>query len=69
MSCPGHYTPGERDPATHSIGGWVGPIAGVDVLEKRKVSFLPQTPDRPMYSLVTTPTTLSCLSLQTIVFT
>jgi len=41
----------------------------VDVLEKRKVSFLPQTPDRPMYSLVTTPTTLSCLSLQTIVFT
>lgn len=27
QSCPGHYTPGERVPATHSIGGWVGPIA------------------------------------------
>jgi len=69
MSCPGHYTPGERVPATHSIGGWVGPIVVVDVLKNRKVSFLSQTPDRPACSPVTIPTTLSCLPLQTIVFT
>jgi hypothetical protein len=24
------FTPGERAPATHWIGGWVGPTAGLD---------------------------------------
>jgi hypothetical protein len=24
-SCPGPFTPGERSPCTHFIGGWVGP--------------------------------------------
>jgi len=43
LSCPGHYTPGERAPATHSIQDWVGPIAVVDVLEK---SFLPPSNPR-----------------------
>jgi hypothetical protein len=35
-SCPGHFTPRERAPGTHSIGGWVGPKAVLDVV-KRKI--------------------------------
>jgi hypothetical protein len=27
-SCPGCFTPGERAPGTHWIGGWVDPRAG-----------------------------------------
>jgi hypothetical protein len=33
-SRPGRFTPGERAPGTHWIGGWVGPRAGLDDLEK-----------------------------------
>jgi hypothetical protein len=29
--------PRERAPGTHWIGGWVGPIAGLDAGEKRKI--------------------------------
>jgi hypothetical protein len=29
-SRPGRFTPGERAPGTHWIGGWVDPTAGVD---------------------------------------
>jgi hypothetical protein len=32
-SRPGRFTPGERSPGTHWIGGWVGPIAGLDAVE------------------------------------
>jgi hypothetical protein len=28
-------TPGKRAPGTHRIGGWLGPRAGLDVMEKR----------------------------------
>jgi hypothetical protein len=28
------FTPGERAPCTHWIGGWVGPRAGLDDMEK-----------------------------------
>jgi hypothetical protein len=28
--------PGKEPPGTHCIGGWVGPTAGLDVVEKRK---------------------------------
>jgi hypothetical protein len=31
------FTPGERAPGTHLIGGWVGPRAGLDDVEKRKL--------------------------------
>jgi hypothetical protein len=31
FSRPGRFTPGERAPGTHWIGGWVDPIAGLDV--------------------------------------
>jgi hypothetical protein len=30
----GRFTPWERAPGTHWIGGWVGPRAGVDDIEK-----------------------------------
>jgi hypothetical protein len=30
------FTPGERAPGTHWIGGWVDPRASLDDLEKRK---------------------------------
>jgi hypothetical protein len=30
------FTPGERAPRVHWIGGQVGPIAGLDVTEKKK---------------------------------
>jgi hypothetical protein len=36
-SRPGHFTPRERAPGTHGIGGWVGPRAGPDAVVKRKV--------------------------------
>jgi hypothetical protein len=38
-SRPGRFTPEEKAPGTHWIGGWVAPRAGVDDVERRK--FLP----------------------------
>jgi hypothetical protein len=32
----GRFTPGEKAPVTHWIGGWVGPRTGLDDMEKRK---------------------------------
>jgi hypothetical protein len=29
------FTPGERAAGTHCIGGWVGPRAGLDDVEKK----------------------------------
>jgi hypothetical protein len=36
-SCPGRFTPRERAPGTHWIGGWVGPRAGEDAVVRRKI--------------------------------
>jgi hypothetical protein len=33
-----YFTPEETAPGTHYIQGWVGPRAGLDVMEKRKIS-------------------------------
>jgi hypothetical protein len=30
----GRFTPGERAPGTHWIGGWVGPRAGLDDMKE-----------------------------------
>jgi len=35
-SRPGRFTPGEKSPGTHRIGGWVGTRAGLDAVAKRK---------------------------------
>jgi hypothetical protein len=40
-SRPGHFTPGERAPGTHCIGGWLDPRAGLVDMEKRKSLTLP----------------------------
>jgi hypothetical protein len=32
-SCPGRFTPGERAPGTHRVGGWVGLKAGLSCVE------------------------------------
>jgi hypothetical protein len=31
----------ERVPSTYGIGGWVDPIAGLDVVEKRNIFAVP----------------------------
>jgi hypothetical protein len=36
-SHPGRFTPRERVPGTHWIGGWVGPTAVLDTAVKRKI--------------------------------
>jgi hypothetical protein len=40
-SCPGRFTPGERTPDTHWLGGWVDPRASLNDVEKRKLLTLP----------------------------
>jgi hypothetical protein len=47
-SRPCRLTPGERVPGTHWIGGWVGPRAGLDDVEKRKFFTLPGLELRPL---------------------
>jgi hypothetical protein len=36
-SCPSRFTPRERAPGVHWIGGWVGLRAGLDMVSKRKI--------------------------------
>jgi hypothetical protein len=48
-SCPSRFTPRERAPGTHWIGGWVGSRAVLDAVVKRKIPSLrlesnPRTP-------------------------
>jgi hypothetical protein len=47
-SRPGRFTPGERAPGTHWIGGWVDLIAGLNDLEKRQFLTLPGLELRPL---------------------
>jgi hypothetical protein len=47
-SRPGRFTPGERAPSTHWIGGWVDLRAGQDDLEKRKFLTPPGLELRPL---------------------
>jgi hypothetical protein len=50
--CPGCFTPRERAPGTHWIGGWVGPRAVMDAVVKRKISnpSWESNPDHPAHS-------------------
>jgi hypothetical protein len=34
-SRPGRFTPGERAPSTHWIGGWVDPRVGMDTWKEK----------------------------------
>jgi hypothetical protein len=47
-SHPGQFASGEKAPVTHYIGGWVGPRAGLDDMEKRKFLTLPGLKLRPL---------------------
>jgi hypothetical protein len=64
-SRPGRFTPWEIAPGTHWIWGWMGPIAGLDAVEYRKMSCpcRESNPGRPDSSLVDIPTELSQLPL------
>jgi hypothetical protein len=47
-SRPGRFTPAERAPVTHGVGGWVDPRAGLDDVEKRKFLTLPELEIQPL---------------------
>jgi hypothetical protein len=47
-SLPSRFTPRGRAPGTHCIGGWLGPRAGLDDVEKRKFLTLPGHELRPL---------------------
>jgi hypothetical protein len=58
---PDRFTPGDRARGTPSKGGWVGPRAGLDTAEKRKISGPPPGNESiflgyPAHSMVTTRT-------------
>jgi hypothetical protein len=46
-SRPGHFTPVERSPDTHWVGGWTWPRTGMDNVEKRTFLTLPGLELRP----------------------
>jgi hypothetical protein len=41
-SCSDRFNPGERAPGTHWVRGWMGPRAGVGIMEKCKFLTLPR---------------------------
>jgi hypothetical protein len=47
-SRPSRFTPGEIAPGTYWIGGWVGPRAGMDDVQKRKFLTLPGLELQPL---------------------
>jgi hypothetical protein len=49
-SRPGSFATGETAPGVHCIGGWVGPRAGLEDVEKRKLLTLPGLELRPARS-------------------
>jgi hypothetical protein len=59
-SRPGRYTPGERVPGTHWVGGWVDPRTGLD-MEKGKFLTLSGLEHRPLGRAVAIATALSRL--------
>jgi hypothetical protein len=62
-SFPGRFTAGERAAGTHWIGGWVGHMAGLYVMKKRKIPpLLGIEPRPPSPKPIAMPTELSRLS-------
>jgi hypothetical protein len=64
---PARFTPGESDVGIHLIGGWVGPRARLEYVEKKKSLTLPglelRTLGRPARSSI--PITLCRLPYNT----
>jgi hypothetical protein len=58
-SHPDSFTPGERAPGTHWIGGWVDPRAGLDDVEKSKFLTQPGLELRPLSRPAPSQSTLS----------
>jgi hypothetical protein len=52
-SCPCRFTPGEKTPVAHWIGGWVDPRGGLDDMEKLK--FLTPTGTRTRTPRLSSP--------------
>jgi hypothetical protein len=50
-SRPGRFTPRERVPSIHWIGGWVGPRAVLDTVMKRKIPS-PRRESKPRIPIV-----------------
>jgi hypothetical protein len=48
LHVPDSFTPGERAPGTHWMGGWVGPRTGLDDVEKKTFFILPGLEHRPL---------------------
>jgi hypothetical protein len=58
-SCSGCFTARERDLGSYRTGGWKGPRASTDTLEKMEISYHYQNSFCfPAHSLVTLPTEL-----------
>jgi hypothetical protein len=59
----GRFNPGERAPGIHFIGGWMGSKAGLDAMEKRKISCFCRESNRGCRAcnIVAVPTELSRL--------
>jgi hypothetical protein len=51
LQAPAALPPGERDPGTHWIWGWVGPRAGRDTVSNRKIPSL-RRKSKPDYPIV-----------------
>jgi hypothetical protein len=47
-SRPGRFSPGERAPGTHWIGGWVNPRTRLHDVKKRKFLTVPGLELRPL---------------------
>jgi hypothetical protein len=41
------FTPGEKDPGSHRIGGWVGPRVGLDDLKEKILGSTGTPPPAP----------------------
>jgi hypothetical protein len=48
IHAPAALPPGKEPPATHWIGDWMDPLAGLDDMEKRKFLTLPGLEFRPL---------------------
>jgi hypothetical protein len=64
-SRPCCFTPGDRAPGSHWIGGWVGPGAGMDAMENKNITCSCQELNlgHPARSIVAIPAEISLLPI------